>query len=78
MTRMKKFVGKVISAKMSKTVVVEVERHKIHPLYKKRIKFKKKFHAHNELGAKDGDKVLIAETRPISKTKKWEVKEVIK
>lgn len=75
---MKKLVGKVVSTKMTKTAVVEVERHKTHPLYKKRIKFTKKIHAHDEIGVKEGDKVVMMEIKPISKTKKWKIIEVIK
>ncbi|KPJ70740.1 hypothetical protein AMJ51_01100 [Microgenomates bacterium DG_75] len=75
---MKKFTGRVISTKMDKTATVEVVRLKAHPIYKKRMKVKKKFHVHNELGVKVGDMVVIVETRPISKTKKWKVLEVVK
>lgn len=75
---MKKFSGKIINTKMGKTATVEVVRLKVHPIYKKRLKIKKKFHAHDELGVKVGDRVVIVETRPISKTKKWKILEVIK
>lgn len=75
---MKKFTGRVISTKMDKTVTVEVVRLKAHPIYKKRMRVKKKFHAHDDLGVKVGDRVIIVETRPISKTKMWRVKEAIK
>lgn len=75
---MKKFSGRVISTKMDKTATVEVVRLVAHPIYKKRTKTKKKFHVHDELGVKVGDQVVIVETRPISKTKKWKVIEVIK
>lgn len=75
---MKKFTGRVISAKMDKTATVEVVRLVAHPIYKKRMKRKKKFHAHDELGVKVGDRVVIVETRPISKTKKWKIIEVAK
>lgn len=75
---MKKFSGRVISTKMDKTATVEVVRLVAHPIYKKRMKTKKKFHVHDELGVKTGDWVVIVETRPISKTKKWKVLEVIK
>lgn len=75
---MKKFSGKVVSAKMDKTVVVEIIRIKTHPIYKKKMKVKKKFLVHDEIGVKIGSKVVIAETRPISKLKKWKVIEVIK
>lgn len=75
---MKSLIGTVISTKMEKTATVEVERIKVHPIYKKRIKVKKKFHAHDEIGVKEGDKVKMQECRPISKTKKWKIVEVIK
>jgi len=71
--------GTVISNKMQKTIVVQVMRLTEHPRYKKVIKLFKKYKAHDEKGiAKLGDKVLIRETRPISKTKRWTVVEVIK
>lgn len=75
---MRKFSGKVTGTKMNKTVIVEVTRIKVHPIYKKRLKIKKKFHAHDELGVKINDNVIIGETRPISKTKKWKIIEVLK
>jgi small subunit ribosomal protein S17 len=66
--------GKVISDKMDKTVVVLVVRKVKHPLYKKYIKRSTKIHAHDALNKyKEGDLVVIGETRPISKTKHWEV-----
>lgn len=69
-----KLQGKVISDKMTKTVVVEVERVKEHPRYKKRFKVHKKYKAHDEKNeCKIGDIVIIEETRPISKDKKWRV-----
>ena len=74
---MKKFNGRVISTKMDKTATIEVVRFKAHPIYKKRMKIKKKFHVHDELGVKIGDEVVIVETRPMSKTKKWKVLEVV-
>jgi small subunit ribosomal protein S17 len=75
---MKKFSGKVVSTKIDKTVTVEIIRIKTHPIYKKKMKVKKKFLVHDEIGVKIGNKVVIAETRPISKLKKWKVIEVIK
>lgn len=71
-------VGMVVSDKMDKTVVVTIEMRVQHPLYKKIIKKTKRIKAHdenNECGI--GDKVLIAETRPISKDKHWRVVEII-
>ena len=66
--------GTVCSASNTKTVVVKVERMLKHPIYKKYIKKYKKYHAHDETNAlKVGDKVMIEETRPISKLKTWKV-----
>ena len=71
---MKNLIGKIVSMKMAKTVVVEVETSRRHQLYKKIIKKKKKFKAHNEdLKLKIRDKVEIAQTRPISKEKHFKV-----
>ncbi len=71
-------VGKVVSDKMDKTVVVAIEDNVKHPLYKKIIKNTVKFKAHdenNECGI--GDRVLVMETRPLSKDKRWRVVEII-
>ena len=66
--------GVVVSNKMSKTIVVRVERIKEHPKYKKRYKIHKKYKAHDEKEEyKVGDKVVILESRPLSKDKKWRV-----
>lgn len=70
---MKKIVGRVISTKQQKTVTVLVERLWQHPVYKKRIKRSKKYLVHDEIGVKGGDKVVIEETRPISKRKRWKI-----
>ncbi len=71
-----KLQGKVISDKMDKTVVVEVERRKEHPRYKKRIKVHKKYKAHDEKNEfKQGDHVTIEECRPMSKDKNFKVLE---
>ena len=71
-------IGKVISDKMDKTVVVAVEELEQHKLYKKPVKRTVKFHAHDEKNdANVGDKVSIMETRPLSKTKRWRVVEVV-
>jgi len=75
---MKTLIGTVISTKMQKTVVVKVDTLWQHPLYKKRVKKSKKYLAHDGLGVKEGDKVKIAETRPMSKRKRWKITEVIK
>jgi small subunit ribosomal protein S17 len=74
----KEFVGKVISDKMDKTVVVAVERYVPHPLYKKRVKKTTKFYAHDEENkCKVGDVVRIRESRPLSKLKRWVVVEIL-
>ena len=66
--------GTICKATNKKTVVVEVERTFRHPIYKKYIKRSKKYHAHDETDAlRVGDKVMIEETRPISKLKTWKV-----
>ncbi|MBA9087346.1 30S ribosomal protein S17 [compost metagenome] len=71
-------IGKVVSDKMDKTIVVAVETYKKHDLYHKRIKYTKKFKAHDENNtAKIGDIVKIAETRPLSKDKRWRLVEVV-
>ena len=66
--------GVIVSDKMDKTVVVSVERRIMHPIYKKFIRRSKKYHAHDENNEfKIGQTVKIRETKPISKTKSWEV-----
>ncbi|TCZ67557.1 30S ribosomal protein S17 [Paenibacillus albiflavus] len=71
-------IGKVVSDKMDKTIVVAVETYKKHDLYHKRIKYTKKFKAHDENNeAKVGDVVRIMETRPLSKDKRWRLTEVV-
>ncbi len=71
-------IGKVVSDKMDKTIVVAVETYKKHDLYHKRIKYTKKYKAHDELNkAKIGDIVKIMETRPISKDKNWRLVEIV-
>ena len=74
----KERIGEVISAKMDKTIVVRVERRFPHPQYKKIVRFQKKFYAHDgDKKAKLGDTVRIAECRPLSKLKRWQLVEVI-
>ncbi len=74
----KEQVGKVVSDKMDKTIVVAVETYKKHDLYHKRIKYTKKFKAHDENNqAKIGDIVKIMETRPLSKDKCWRLVEIV-
>lgn len=70
-------VGVVASDKMTKTVTVRVDRLVKHPIYRKYIKRRKKFMAHDDLGARIGDKVRIVETRPLSAKKRWRVVEII-
>ena len=70
-------VGLVTSDKMEKTVVVRVERLVRHPKYKRYIRRRTKFMAHNEMDAKTGDTVRIVETRPLSARKRWRVVEII-
>ena len=74
----RRLIGRVASAKMQKTVVVEVVRFKRDTMYKKYVRVRKKYKAHdetNQCGA--GDRVLIMETRPLSATKRWRVVEVL-
>ena len=71
-------IGKVVSDKADKTITVLVETYKNDPLYKKRVKYSKKYTAHDEKNeAKIGDRVRIAETRPLSKTKRFRFVEII-
>lgn len=70
-------IGIVASDKMTKTVTVRVDRLVKHPVYRKYVKKRKKFMAHDDLGAKIGDKVKIVETRPLSARKRWRVVEII-
>jgi small subunit ribosomal protein S17 len=71
-------VGKVVSDKMDKTIVVATESLVAHPLYKKQIKVTKKFKVHDENNqCKTGDTVKIMETRPLSKDKRWRLVEVL-
>lgn len=74
---MKTITGFVTSDKMTKTVVVSVDRLKAHPMYHKRMRKTKKFHAHDETGARTGDTVEMKEIRPMSKTKFWEVVKIL-
>ena len=75
----KTVVGNVVSTKMQKTIVVEVERRKAHPLYRRVVRMTKKFYAHDEENtARVGDVVRLEETRPLSKLKRWKLQEVIR
>lgn len=74
----KVYTGRVVSDKMDKTVTVMIETYKKHKLYGKRVKYSKKFKAHDELNeAKLGDVVRIMETRPLSATKRFRLLEVV-
>ena len=71
-------IGTVVSDKMQKTIVVEVERRVPHPVFKKIVRRTSKFYAHDEeRKAKEGDKVRIEETRPLSRLKRWKLVEVL-
>ena len=72
-------VGQVVSTKMQKTIVVEVEMRKAHPKYKRIVRTSKKFYAHDEQNsARVGDVVRIRETRPMSKLKRWQLEEIVR
>ncbi len=78
MQKRKAHIGYVVSNKMDKTVVVVVESLRQHPVYKKTMKVKTKFKAHDgNNSCQEGDVVRIEETRPLSKTKHWRVVEII-
>jgi small subunit ribosomal protein S17 len=70
-------IGTVVKAKMTKTVVVAVERLVQHAVYRKTIRLTSTFMAHDEKGAKQGDRVRIVETRPLSRNKRWRVEEIL-
>ena len=77
-TKRTTLIGRVVSDKMDKTITVLVETQRKHPLYKKMVKYSKKYHAHDEKNeAKIGDTVRIRMTKPISKTKRYELVSVI-
>lgn len=77
-SKRKEFIGKVVSDKMDKTVVIAVERYVSHPKYGKRVKKTTKFYAHDEDNrCKIGDTVRIRESRPLSKLKRWVVVEIL-
>jgi len=74
----KTLIGLVASDKMSKTVVVEVTRRMIHPVYHKYVQSRQRYKAHDENNdAKVGDRVLIEECRPLSRDKRWRVKQIL-
>jgi len=77
-SRRKERLGQVIANKMAKTIIVRVERRFPHPKFKKVVTGYKKFYAHDEKNeAKVGDRVRIQETRPLSKTKRWRLVEIV-
>ena len=77
-TKRAELVGRVVSNANDKTITVLVETYRNHPLYKKRVKYSKKYRAHDEENiAKIGDTVKIVQTRPLSKTKRYELVSVI-
>jgi len=75
----KRFQGVVTSDKMDKTIVVKINRIKVHPIYKKRYQVSKKYKVHDQKNeAKIGDQVIFEECRPLSKDKKWRLIEIKK
>src|ERR1700733_8773645 len=75
----KELIGTVVSNKMQKTIVVEVTRKKAHPMYGRVISIRKKFYAHDEKNeTHPGDVVKIEESRPLSKLKRWTLKEIVR
>jgi small subunit ribosomal protein S17 len=77
--RIKQREGVVVSARMTKTVVVRVQRLVPHPLYGKRIRVHERYKAHDEKGeCHEGDRVLLIESRPLSKDKRWRVSRILK
>ncbi len=76
--RRKQLIGRVVSDKMQKTVVVQVERTHRHPLYGKVVRVRKKYYAHDEGNScRTGDLVRIVESRPLSRLKRWVVEEIL-
>ena len=73
----RRLTGVVLSAKMQKTVTVQVHRSHRHPVYGKVLRKKKKYLAHDEIGCQPGDKVMMVESRPLSKRKRWVVEQVL-
>ena len=74
----REIIGTVVSDKADKTITVKVETYKMNPIYGKRVKYSKKFAAHDEKNeAHVGDKVRLVMTRPLSKTKRYELVEII-
>ena len=78
MNNRRRMVGFVKSNKMTKSVIVQIDRTYRHPLYKKVVNSRKKVMAHDELGCQVGDQVQIVESRPISKNKCWVVEQILR
>lgn len=78
MNNRRRMTGIVTSDKMTNTVVVEVIRTYQHPLYRKVVHASKRFKAHNELGAQMGDRVVIVESRPLSRDVRWVVESIVR
>ena len=78
MNTRRRLTGVVVGNKMDKTVVVEITRTYRHPLYHKVVSSNKRLKAHDELACNVGDEVMIVESKPISKTKRWVVEEIVK
>ena len=77
--RRKVLVGEIVSDRMHKTITVKVERRMRHPIYERVIRRSKKYHAHDEHNqGRIGDQVRIMETRPLSKTKRWRLVEIMR
>ncbi len=77
-TKKQELIGRVVSDQNDKTITVLVETYRKHPLYHKRVKYSKKYRAHDEKNiAKVGDTVKIVQTRPLSKTKRYELVDVL-
>ena len=77
MNNRRRITGVVTSNKMTKTVVVEIGRTFRHPLYRKVVHLSKRVKAHDELGCQIGDQVIIVESRPLSRRKRWVVEEIL-
>ncbi len=73
----RRLTGLVTSAKMQKTVTVQVDRSHRHPVYGKVLRKSKKYLVHDEIGCQPGDKVLIVESRPLSKRKRWVIEQIL-
>jgi small subunit ribosomal protein S17 len=78
MNERRRMTGFVKSNKMTKTVVVEIGRTYRHPVYKKVVHVYNRVKAHDELGCEEGDEVMVVESRPLSKEKRWVVQEIIR